>query len=426
VGAELSASARPRTNTSRRWGEFASFVAGLALLVSAVGQIDRAVNTRFPADLVVDHRAARAFWDGYSPFSPEGARRAGVAEFGATGIGHPPTTSFLFLPFARLELQTVRKLLAWASLATLLAELAVAAVLLGWSAGVATLVAGLIASAPFFIYMVTLGQVSQLIAFAFFLAWWASRKGRAGLAGAALGVACTLKLFPGVMVLWLAITRRWRAVAAAVAVYLVAAVVMTARFGLESWRVFFVAQKEVANAWVANVANQSLHGVAQRLWSSPACELPGRVAPEALALSTLVSLALLVFAAHQARRLEDGTPRTLDLSFAAFAVLSVLTSQWAWPHYNVLLVLPAMVVATGLRDAAPALRAAGAVVLAGLLLSWRLDIRAATVLQIALWRGDRGAHLPLHLVEVLSWLPGVLLLAVVLVLTVRLRQQHAC
>jgi hypothetical protein len=398
--------------TRRQGLEIAALAAGLVLLAAAVPRIHRAATTTFPADLVVDHRAARAFWAGYSPFSEEGARRAGVAELGPTGLGHPPTTSFWILPLAPLEVTTARQVLAWIDLATLIAEVAIAALLLGSPRGPAVLVMGLVANTPFFLYLVNLGQVSQLIAFAFFLAWWALRRGRPALAGGALGAACTLKLFPAVLVLWLALTRRWRAFAAAAAVYLVTAVVMTARFGLSSWPVFFAAQKEVANAWVANVANQSLHGVFQRLWASPACELPGRVAPEALALSTLLSIGLLVVAHRRTR--EDGSDRRLDLAFAAFAVLSVLTSQWAWPHYDVILVLPAMIAATALAGADRTLRWTGAVVLAGLLLSWAVDVRAPMALQNALWRGDRAAHLPLHAVEVLSWAPSFLLLALIL------------
>jgi hypothetical protein len=405
------------TAGQRRAGEIAALAAGLLLLGVAIPRIHHAATTSFPADLVVDHRAARAFLAGDSPFSVDGARRAGLAPLGPTGLGHPPTTSFWILPLAPLEVTTARRVLAWIDLATLIAEVVIAGLLLGWSGGPALLVAGLVANAPFFLYLVNLGQVSQLIAFAFFLAWWALRRGRPRLAGVALGAACTLKLFPAILVLWLVLTRRWRAFLAAVATYLVAAVVMTARFGLDSWRVFFVAQKEVANAWVANVANQSLHGVFQRLWASPACELPGRVAPEALALSTLVSLVLLALAARRTR--EDGTDQCLDLAFAAFAVLSVLTSQWAWPHYNVLFVLPAMIAATALQGAQGIRRWTGAVVLLGLLLSWQVEVRAAAALQNALWRGDRAAHLPLHAVEVLGWAPGVLLLALILTLAGR-------
>jgi hypothetical protein len=389
----------------RRSREAGVIAVGLALAVLAARDLHRAVTTGSAADLVVDHSAARAFRDGYSPFSAEGARRAGLAALGPTGIGHPPTTSFWLLPLASVELSTARQVVAWTSVAMLAVEIGVAAWLLGWPLAAAPLLFGFVASAPFFVYMARLGQVSQWIAFACFAAWWALRRGRPLLAGAALGAATTLKLFPAVLVLWLALTRRWRAFAAAVGVYMIVALVMTARFGLSSWAVFFAAQKQVADAWVANVANQSLHGVVQRLWASPACELPGPVAPEALALSALLSLGLIVFAASRTR--EDGSPGALDRGFAVFAVLAVLTSQWAWPHYNALLVLPAMIAAAA-RPTRMTM-----VVLAGLALAWRVDVRLTTVLQNALWRGA-PVHLRLHLAEVLTWLPGVLLLAVLL------------
>jgi hypothetical protein len=96
-----------------RAAEIALLVAGLALLASAVVQVHHAASTNFPADLVVDHRTARAFWEGYNPFSPEGARRAGLTELGPTGLGHPPTTSFWILPLAPLKVEPARQVLAW-------------------------------------------------------------------------------------------------------------------------------------------------------------------------------------------------------------------------------------------------------------------------------------------------------------------------
>jgi alpha-1,2-mannosyltransferase len=410
------------TARARLLANLAALLAGAALLALAARQIDRAVGTGVAADLVVDHRAARAFWEGYDPFSPEGARRSGLDEYGATGLGHPPTTSIWMLPLAPLSLDGARAVMGWLSLATLLGSLLGAARLLRLPVGPAVLLAGLVASAPFFTYLVTLGQVSQLIAFTYFLAWWALRRERPALAGAALGAACTMKLFPAVVVLWLLVTRRWRAVLAAIGVYLAAAVVMTARFGLDSWRVFFSAQEEVANAWIANVANQSLHGVVQRLVASPACELPGRVSPVALAISSALSLGLVALAARRVRE------QPLDLSFASFALLSVLTSQWAWQHYNVLLALPALLLAASLRAAPPELRplaAAGVAALAALLVTWRMDVRATTVLQLALWRGEQSAHLRLHLAEALAWLPGLLLWLVVARLAARLAHAPA-
>jgi hypothetical protein len=402
-------------DTPRVFGTRAALVlllASAATFAVTVPRI-RAALDRQPADLVVDHRAARAFLDGYSPFSAEGARRAGVAELGATGLGHPPTTSFWMLPLARLELQTASAVVGWTSVVTLAAGLALAAHALGAPLVLAALAFAYVVSAPFFLYHLMLGQISQLIAFAILLAWLALRSDRQAAAGVALGVACTLKLFPAVMVLYCAVTRRWRAVAVAAGVYLAVAAVMTARFGARSWAVFFSAQKEVANAWMSNVANQSLHGIAQRL-VSPACELPQPVVTGALVASTLASVLLLAWAAREARA------ASVNLGFATFAVLAVLTSQWAWEHYDVLLLLPLAIAAAEARRA-PARWQIAAIF--AVLAAFRLDVRTKVVLQQATLLGTPGAHWRLHVMEVLGWLPGVLLLALLMALLARYARQ---
>jgi alpha-1,2-mannosyltransferase len=388
-------------------------------LLLAGRQIHRVLHQGTGADLVSDHRAARAFWEGYSPYSAAGAHRAGLDELGPAGLAHPPTSAFLFLPLAKVQLPTAQAILAWTSLASLVVELVVAAAVLGWPLAVGVLLAGLVASTPFFMGLAALGQIAQLIGFAYFLSWWALRRKRPDLAGVSLGLVATLNLFPALMLLWLAVTRRWRALAAALGVFGAVAAVMTVRFGLGSWRVFLGAQKELASALLTSATNQSLHGVGQRLWASPACQVPGRVAPEALALSALVSLVLLVFLARRARQTDIGAARALDLSFASFSALFLLITPWVSSSYDAVLVLPAMLAAAALRPASGVLLWAGGAVLAALLISWRVDVRALTTLQLMLWRGDRAAHLPLHLLEVLTWLPAVLLLALVTTLARR-------
>jgi alpha-1,2-mannosyltransferase len=404
---------------TRAWA-LAITLGAAALFVHTLPRIQAAL-ARPPADLVVDHAAARAFRDGYSPFTEDGARRAGVAIYGATGIGHPPTTSFWMLPLARLELQTASAVVGWASVLTLAAATALIAHALGAPLAFAALAFAYVVSTPFFLYHLMLGQISQLIAFALVLAWLALRRGREALAGVALGAACTLKLFPGVMVLYCAVTRRWRAAAVAAGVYAAVALFMTARFGLASWRTFLAAQKEVADTWMAHIGNLSLHGVAQRL-ISPACEFPPPVVPGALIASTLLSALLLALAARAARR--DG----LDLGFAVFATLSVLCSQWAWEHYAVLFVLPTAIAAAELRrlwssDRPRAMAGIAVIVVIWVLL--RIEVRTKLLLQVAYMRGDRGAHWLIHLFEALNVLPGVLLLCVLFALLRRYARSRA-
>src|SRR6185503_11144280 len=180
--------------------------------------------------------------------------------------------------------------------------------------------------------------------------WRAGRRGQDALCGVALGLACTMKLFPGLMVLLLVVARRWRAVAAAAAAYLGVAAIMTARFGLGSWAFFFDKQPKIANQWLDSLQNQSLHGVVLRLFH-PVCGPHGPPLAVATALSVALSLALVALGAWWAYRAVR-TTAGWDVAFALIAVLSLLTSQWTWEHYSVMYLLPlAILVDRGVRAA---------------------------------------------------------------------------
>jgi hypothetical protein len=402
-------------------------VVGLVLLLDAVPAIQSAVATWYPPDLVVDHRMAGAYKQGFNPYSPEGARRAHLAELGPSGTGHPPTTSFWVLPLADLDLKVANATVCWLSLFLLLSELVMLAQALRCPAPNASawLAFAFLVSCPLTLYHASLGQLSQAIAFLYTAAWLSLRRDDQVLAGVSLGAACTLKFFPALLLLFLVLGRRWRAVIAAGVVFLLVAAVMTARFGLSAWPAFFAQQSAVADAWMGNIANLSVHGIVARLFA-PACGPVGPVRALPLALSTALALALLGAASWWSRK-QVRDPRTLDLPFAAFAVLSVINGQWAWEHYALILVPPLCIAAAALvaawREGAPRTGViAGGVALAVSLAAWRIEIVTKLVHQRAYQRSGTD-HLALHAYEVLNWLPGILL-AVTLLALLRWRDRH--
>ena len=105
-------------------GAYATFalLAGTLLIARGLGRIDTVVPNRPVYDLVVDWRGARAFVEGYNPYSEEGRRRA---ELTTIGNGHPPTTPFWMLPLAPFSLKVAREVLLQFDLLLLLVELAV-------------------------------------------------------------------------------------------------------------------------------------------------------------------------------------------------------------------------------------------------------------------------------------------------------------
>jgi hypothetical protein len=155
---------------------------------------------KFPSDGFFDLVGARAFWAGESPYDPAVLARAGL-----TGMGHPPTTFFWFLPLAGLDPHPLNLALGTVTMVLLGAHAGLLAFELGgarWLAAVPLLAAAIL-STEWMENHLELGQISMWIAFLYLGGWIALRRGRDVLAGVCLGAACTLKLFPGVMLVYL-------------------------------------------------------------------------------------------------------------------------------------------------------------------------------------------------------------------------------
>jgi hypothetical protein len=298
-------------------------------------------TTAGTGDASVDWGAARLFWSNISPYAPEGLKLVGV-----TAFGHPPTTAFWFLPLAALDHAELAQFLGILNLGLALALVAVSVFTLRLPApyAVTAFVFGLVQSMPPALQHAHVIQISVWIAFAYVLAWRWLRLGHDIRAGSMLGLACTLKLFPGVLVLFLLFSGRLRAVAAAIVAYLVVAAVVTWRWGVASWFSFFAQQDAIARRWLLDVRNGSIHGVVRRAFGTP-CSRPDFDDALAKALATGACLVLILGALWLVRRARTRQPAraAFDRGFALFSVLSVFVNPWIWEHYFYLLVLPALI-----------------------------------------------------------------------------------
>lgn len=387
---------------------------GLYLLYTAVPRLTDAFQA-YPWDLVLDHSVGKAFAEGYNPYTPEGRKRAGLTR-GPSAIAHPPSSAFWFVPLAaRTDLRTSQIAWGWVCTFFLLIELVALLPLVRAPAPLATawLVFAYVLTMPFFVYHLKLGQLSVPVALLCFVGWSAARRGEDVLAGLALGAACTMKLFPGLLVFLFLLWRRWRVVIPAVAVYAFVFIVTAARFGISAWTIFFANERLVSAEWMGNIQNQAVFGIVLRLFH-PACGPTGKPSPAPMLLSFAISLSLIALASWRALRARSQEAR--DLAFATFTVLSLVTPQWTWEHYNVIYLLPMAIMAAALARAwnqsAPRVAVgAGFALLLAVLRSWRIPMDRKLALQSAYRRGTTSVHAKLHLYEVLSWLPGFLLLA---------------
>lgn len=299
----------------------------------------KTLNT-YPWDGKVDWLAARAFLAGKNPYSPQE-----LAAVKLDGLGHPPTTSFWFIPLALVDMQTMSKILGSLSIAMLLAQcwLVAREMKLRFPCAVGVLVGVLVLYREWMRFHLHLAQISQLISFLLVLTWVALRRQRQWLAGLPLGMACTLKLFPGLVCVFLLLSRRWRPIVVAALVYLTVAAIMTARFGWECWPQFAASERKVVDLWIGNMRNASLYGVLVRAYS-PVCVRQSGSIPQATALASgitfLLFTAVLLLWRRVPAALRALEPYRTDLPFMMLVVLGVFGNPFVYEHYYTLLVPP--------------------------------------------------------------------------------------
>ena len=159
--------------------------------------------------------------------------------------------------------------------------------------------------------------------------------GRERRAGAWIGAATALKLFPGLLLLYLAYRRRWRGVLVGTAVAVALSAAPLAPYGvtgaLHESRAWLAAS--AAGVWGVRGSNQSLAALVARLHAPAAALLAFDLAGVALALIAL-------------RRLKD---RNAYGEIGTVMLVAILLSPIAWVHYF-LLAFPAWL--TVLRRAA--------------------------------------------------------------------------
>jgi hypothetical protein len=297
-------------------------------------------------DALTDWKAARLYHLDVTPYSQLGLN---LMKEGFTG--HPPTTPFWYLPlagFSKPLVAEISTLLLWF---LLIPHIYLCAKELKWPipGAVTALGCALVLSTTWGVYHFNVIQFSEPMAFLYLIGWLCLRRGWDGAAGISLGAAATIKLFPGLMLVFLLLARRWRAFFAGAAVYLSVAAFMTRAFGLDSWLFFFRQQEGIANAWIANPQNSSLYGLVTRILY-PFCETvahPSKTATYTSLAGSLLLLAIAVWACRNHLRCARETDlRAIDLPYALFSVLSVFLNAWVWEHYYVFAIQPFFILAT--------------------------------------------------------------------------------
>jgi hypothetical protein len=102
------------------------------------------------------------------------------------------------------------------------------------------------------------GNVSALLIPACALVWWATARGRPGVAGALIGVAFVLKLTPGLLIWWLIVRRDTRALAVCFVTVAAALVLSVIGAGPSSFLQYVAVAREAGSVGLQNIAPASL------------------------------------------------------------------------------------------------------------------------------------------------------------------------
>ncbi len=317
-------------------------------------------------DFLAYHAAAARLLDGAPLYDMSYTQTGGFGLF-----YYPPTFAPLILPLGLLAPPTA----TWVWIAISVAAFLVGVACLPVSRPVRWWIV-LLAGASFpFVYAVKLGQVGPVLFLCFAVGWrWLDDPVRLGVSGA-LGAA--IKLQPGLVLVWAALTGRWRAVAVGAVTLAVLGVAALLLAGVGAWADFLTLLRTVSDP-ITTEHNFTPGSIAYQLG------VPTGAAAAIQLASTVAVVVALVIAVRRA---------TDEASYLVAVVASQLVSPIVWDHYAVVLLLPVAYLLAAGRWWALAIPLATAWPLVGVTPAWLYPVLFWIALVATLsvgWRAHRS------------------------------------
>lgn len=299
-------------------------------------------------DLQQDYLAAQRMQkdgDLYTRLSAAEIAAIGVQEqlgFGMRQNVHPPFAILLFVPLTHLSFALTSLLWTLGSalllcITTLVLVHELALPITGiWRAIVPLL---LLNWYPVWLHF-HLGQLTILLFALIIAAWCCLHRNRDGLAGALLGLAALIKIFPIFLLGYALFRLRWRVLGAACATMLVLVLAQTVGQPRAYWLDYVTeAAPNNATEWVRSPRNASLNNLSTRLFTgssevAPLVERPGAELPTRVMLYA-VALGCMALVLWRRRHTPD-----LTGEYSLFIAAMVLLSPISWEHAFIFLLLP--------------------------------------------------------------------------------------
>jgi hypothetical protein len=292
-------------------------------------------------DFSPDYAAAKEWRAGGDPYAPLATLHRKyfdddtfAAQYvGGQGNPHPPTAIVLTAPLTGFGFRTARII----HLALMLGAVGLALALFCRRLGLTTLTTAVVVfgglALPVTEYDVRWAGASGLILLALVWGWSDLRKARDARAGAILGVATALKVFPVMMVIPLIRMRRWKAVGWMVGTTALVSAGAALAIGIgSSWEFATEAVRDNYRNWSAAPHSVSLVSLPFRLFASDRWFDPNANAPGFVPLLSGLALAVCVIGAIKTSGRLSGD------RFWATVPWMILASPIAWPHYLVMMI----------------------------------------------------------------------------------------
>ena len=306
-------------------------------------------------DFIQEWSSARNYFDGlpiYTNLATPIERYLGSSMEAKRSLivvnAHPPTSVLLALPFACLDFGDA--FLVWNILSLLMLALSLWLVqrelkipFAVWS--ILPLTVFLLLCSPLW-QQIYQGQLNLVLLPLLTGTWAAERAGRYRLAGVLLGAAITIKLFPGFLLVYFLLRRRWVVVTAAVVTVAVITAVTAAVLGVETYQAYVRVVLPEIQWFRVGWNNNSTAGFWYRLFdgapekkrafsrSAPLWYSPG-LASVATWISSAIVVGVFAWTVRDKRSREDG-----DMAFALAVTTMLLISPITWEHYFLLLLAP--------------------------------------------------------------------------------------
>jgi len=303
--------------------------------------------TKLPSDFVQDYLAGLALLKGISIYGETFNLFSTLPAPGFVENFHPPFNALLFFPFALFEFSTA--FILW-SVISLVAYLLVVSLALKDAPFPKTLKTFLFSISLLwypFIFDIGTGNSSSVIVAAIYLGWLALKNNRAPLAGILFGLACLLKFFPGILILFLLTQKKWVASLSMALSIITGLFISLLVVGSEDFLFYFtdVMPKNVLK-YGSYPINISLTGLflpllTENVWVSSVLKLPESIALFLLKVFSLIFIMLTVI-----RFLVLGRSDEYKVyAFSLTCVAMVLASPISWSHILPITLIPMVVLA---------------------------------------------------------------------------------